>query len=168
MENMAPTPAQAPAMVEAMLRSFLTPQTVNSFTLPARPGVQQVLDSMRGPNGQLDLTRPAFRLLAIVNRLDLHDSDGVSATTAGEGRFVFGFAPFGQTLQATLIIEYSIPADSPEEILDLANAWHGLRALTLGAPRVHRASLIQAIWLACCSEGHPVAVHSPQAIRASW
>ncbi len=55
MENMAPTPAQAPAMVEAMLTSFLSQQTVNSFTLPPRPGVQQVLDSMRGRNGQLDL-----------------------------------------------------------------------------------------------------------------
>ena len=138
MENMAPTPADAPAMVEAMLSSFLTQQTVNSFTLPARPGVQQVLDSMRGPNGQLDLSRPAFRLLAIVNRIDLHDSDGVSATTAGEGRFVFGFAPFGQTLQATLIIEYSIPAASPAEVLDLANAWHALRAAPLPVPGVQR------------------------------
>ncbi len=143
MENMAPTPAQAPAMVEAMLRSFLTPQTVNSFVLPPRTNMQRVLDSMRGSNGQLDLTRPAFRLLAIVNRLDLHDSDGVSATTAGEGRFVFGFAPFGQTLSATLIIEYSIPADSPEDILDLANAWHGLRALTLGTPEYNAA--LQAV-----------------------
>ena len=55
MENMAPTPADAPAMVEAMLSSFLTQQTVNSFTLPPRSGVQQVLDSMRGPDGKLDL-----------------------------------------------------------------------------------------------------------------
>src|SRR6185503_2690756 len=34
MENMAPTPADAPAMVEGMLRTFLSQQTVNSFTLP--------------------------------------------------------------------------------------------------------------------------------------
>ena len=73
MENMAPTPADAPAMVEAMLSSFLSQQTVNSFTLPPRSGVQQVLDSMRGPDGKLDLSRQAFRLLAIVNRIDLND-----------------------------------------------------------------------------------------------
>ena len=114
MENMAPTPADAPAMVEAMLSSFLSQQTVNSFTLPPRFGVQQVLDSMRGPDGKLDLSRAPFRLLAIVNRIDLNDVHDVSATTAGEGRFVFGFAPFGQTLQATLIIEYSIPAASQD------------------------------------------------------
>jgi hypothetical protein len=126
MENMAPTPADAPAMVEAMLSTFLSQQTVNSFTLPARSGVRDVLDSMRGPDGKLDLSRQAFRLLAIANRIDLNDA---SASTAGEGRFVFGFAPFGQTLQATLIIEYNIPAGSQADIVDLANAWHALRAL---------------------------------------
>jgi hypothetical protein len=126
MEKMAPTPEDAPAMVEGMLTSFLTQQTVNGFTLPARPGIQQVLDSMRGPDGKLDLSRQAFRLLAIANRIDLNDA---STGTAGEGRFVFGFAPFGSTLSATLIIEYGIPAGSQAEIVDLAKAWHALRAL---------------------------------------
>jgi hypothetical protein len=126
---MAPTPADAPAMVEGMLSSFLTQQTVNGFTLQTRPGVQEVLDSMRGPDGKLDLSQPAFRLLAIVNRIDLNDGAATPVTTAGEGRFVFGFSPFGQTLSATLIIEYNIPAASPDEIVDLANAWHALRAL---------------------------------------
>ena len=140
MENMAPTPADAPAMVEAMLTSFLSQQTVNSFTLPARAGVQRVLDSMRGPDGKLDLSRQAFRLLAIVNRIDLND---VSASTAGEGRFVFGFAPFGQTLQATLIIEYNIPAGSQAEIVELANAWHALRALPFPSEEYNAA--LQAV-----------------------
>jgi hypothetical protein len=126
MENMAPTPDAAPAMVEAMFTSFLSDQTVNGFTLPARLGAKQVLDSMRGRDGKLDLSRQAFRLLAIVNRIDLNDA---TASTAGEGRFVFGFAPFGQVLSATLIIEYNIPAASQAEIIDLANAWHALRAL---------------------------------------
>ena len=126
MENMAPTPEQAPAMVEAMLSSFLRQQTVNGFTIPPRSGAQQILDSMRGPDGRIDLSRPAFRLLAIVNRIDLHD---LPANTAGEGRFVFGFAPFGQTLQATLILEYNIPATTQADITDLANAWHALTTL---------------------------------------
>jgi len=91
---------------------------------------------MRGPDGKLDLSQQAFRLLAIANRIDLND---VSAGTAGEGRFVFGFAPFGQTLSATLIIEYNIPATSKSDVLDLANAWHGLRALTVGTPEFNAA-----------------------------
>ena len=140
MEAMAPTPADAPAMVEAMLSSFLTEQRVNSFVLPTRFGAQQVLDSLRGPDGKLDLSREAFRLLAIVNRIDLND---VSASTAGEGRFVFGFAPFGQTLSATLIIEYSIPAGSQADVLALANAWHALRALPFPSEQYNAA--LQAV-----------------------
>jgi hypothetical protein len=139
MTDMAPTPDAAPAFVEQMLTTFLSQQTVNTFTLPPRGGVQQVLDSMRGPDGKLDLTRPAFRLLAIANRIDLNDATDVSATTAGEGRFVFGFAPFGQTLQATLIIEYNIPATSKQDVVDLANAWHALRAMTVDSPGFNAA-----------------------------
>jgi hypothetical protein len=141
MENMAPTPADAPAMVEAMLSSFLTTQTVNSFTLPPRAGMQQVLSAMRGADGKLDLNgQQAFRLLAIVNRIDLND---VSAGTAGEGRFVFGFAPFGSTLQATLIVEYNIPATSQAEVLALANAWHALRQLPF--PSAEYNAALQAV-----------------------
>jgi hypothetical protein len=140
MEEMAPTPADAPAMVEAMLSSFLTDQTVNSFFLPSRFGAQQVLDAMRGPDGKLDLSQQAFRLLAIVNRIDLND---VTANTAGEGRFVFGFAPFGGTLGATLIIEYNIPASSQADIVNLANAWHALRALPFPSEEYNAA--LQAV-----------------------
>jgi hypothetical protein len=136
MENMAPTPEAAPAMVEAMLSSFLTQQTVNGFSLQPRAGAQQVLDSMRGSDGKIDLSRQAFRLLAIINRIDLND---VSAGTAGEGRFVFGFAPFGQTLQATLILEYNIPAASQAEIANLANLWHALRALPFPSEQYNAA-----------------------------
>jgi hypothetical protein len=143
MENMAPTPADAPAMVEAMLTSFLSQQTINGFTLPPRNGVQQVLDSMRGPDGKLDLSQQAFRLLAIVNRIDLNDATPSTATTAGEGRFVFGFAPGGSTLQATLIIEYNIPAASPADVLDLAKAWHALRQLTIPSEEYNAA--LQAV-----------------------
>jgi len=140
MQDMAPTPAAAPAMVETMLSSFLTQQTVNGFVLPPRQGAQQVLDSLRGPDGKLDLSRQAFRLLAIVNRIDLND---VSATTAGEGRFVFGFAPFGQTISATLIFEYAIPASSKAEIVELGQAWHALRALPFPSPEYNAA--LQAV-----------------------
>ena len=141
MTDMAPTPDAAPAMVEAMLSSFLTQQAVNTFPLPPRLGVQQVLSSLRGPDGKLDLSRPAFRLLAIANRIDLNDA---SAFTAGEGRFVFGFAPFGLPLQATLIIEYNIPAPAQQaDIVDLANAWHALRALPFPSEQYNAA--LQAV-----------------------
>jgi hypothetical protein len=147
MENMAPTPAEAPAMVEGLLNSFLTTQTVNGFTLPPRTGVQNILNTLRGPNGQLDLSRSsaAFRLLAIVNRIDLNDINGDSATTAGEGRFVFGFTPFGGFTNATLIIEYSIPASSKDEVVALANAWHALRDSSIPFPSEQYNAALQAV-----------------------
>src|SRR6185436_2660668 len=95
--------------------------------------------------GQLDLTRPAFRLLAIVNRIVLNDINGDSATTAGEGRFVFGFTPFGGFTNATLIIEYSIPASSKAEIVNLANAWHALRDSAMPFPSEQYNAALQAV-----------------------
>ncbi|MBV9950252.1 MAG: LamG domain-containing protein, partial [Myxococcales bacterium] len=45
MREMAPTPAQAPAMVLQLLEHWLTNQTVNGFTVPARTRMQgQVID----------------------------------------------------------------------------------------------------------------------------
>ncbi|MDB4987985.1 MAG: hypothetical protein JWN04_3163, partial [Myxococcaceae bacterium] len=129
MQQLAPTPAQAPAMVEQMLRTWLSDQTVNTFTIPQRSPMQQlVLDSWpRSSDGSLDLTRAPLRLNAIVNRLDLRD---LSKAQAGEGRFVFGVLdPSGFPLQFTMILEYRLPASSTDEVVAWANQWHALAAL---------------------------------------
>jgi len=130
-ENMATTPEAAPAMVEAMLSSMVTDQTINGFTIAGRPGVQGIiLDSWpRTPGGALDLTRPPLRLQAIVNRFDLRN---LSRGDAGEGRFVFAFESGGFPLQATLIFEYKLPAASDAEVLDWANSFHSLGSLAFG------------------------------------
>lgn len=141
MENMAPTPAQAPAMVEQMLRTWLADQTVNGQVIPARPAMQDlVLSSFpRTENGELDLGRAPVRLLAIVNRIDLRD---LSKGDAGEGRFVFGVLdPNGRQTQFTLIFEYKVPASTPQDIIDSANRWHALGTV---APAGYNAAL-QAI-----------------------
>jgi hypothetical protein len=84
-----------------------------------------VLDNFpRLPDGSLDLDRAPLRLLAIVNRLDLRN---LAAGNAGEGRFVFGvLGPFGSVQQFTVILEYKLPAQTEQDVLDWANAWHGL------------------------------------------
>jgi hypothetical protein len=146
MEEMAPTAADAPAMVEDLIRSFLSPQTVNGFTVPPRQNMQfLVLDAWpRTPDGKLDLANAPLQLQAIVNRFDLRN---LANGDAGEGRFVFAFqrpfAPPGVPLQATLIFEYKLPASTPEEILGWANDWHALGALTVGSPEYNTA--LQAI-----------------------
>jgi hypothetical protein len=132
-ESMAPTPADAPAMVEAMLNRFVTPQTVNSFAVAARPGMQSlILDQWpRTGDGKLDLGRAPMRLLAIVNRFDLRD---LAHGDAGEGRFVFAFvSPNGNSaLSATMIFEYKLPAATDQDVRDWAQAFHALGARPFG------------------------------------
>jgi hypothetical protein len=144
MEEMAPTAADAPAMVENVISSFLTNQTVNGFTTPPRPNFQFLLDAWpRTPDGKLDLAQAPLKLNAIVNRFDLRN---LANGDAGEGRFVFAFQnPFDPQfpLQATLILEYKLPASTPEEILAWANAWHNLGAMDTGSPAYNEA--LQAI-----------------------
>ena len=75
MENMAASVDDAPAMAEAMLKSFTTEQTINGFTVAPRPGMQtQILRNWpRTPDGKLDLARAPLHLQAIVNRFDLRN-----------------------------------------------------------------------------------------------
>jgi hypothetical protein len=129
-ENMAPTPEDAPAMVEAVIGSFIAPQTVNGFTVEARPGMASFLDSWpRTQDGALDLARAPLQLQAIVNRFDLRN---LAAGDAGEGRFVFAFMESGFPLQATLIIEYKLPAASEADVFGWAEAFHALGELPFG------------------------------------
>ena len=143
MENLAPSASAAPAMVEAMLGTWLTDQTVNSFVIPARPAMNDlVLSSFpRRADGQLDLTKAPVRLLAIVNRIDLRD---VASGNAGEGRFVFGVLDqFGNQQQFTMIFEFKLPATTAQDVLDWANRWHALD--TLPFPSAAYNTALQAI-----------------------
>src|SRR5262249_6011434 len=129
-ENMAPTPADAPAMVESMLRTFTTTQTINGFTVGPRPRIESlILDAWpRTPDGALDLTRAPLRLQAIVNRFDLRN---LANGDAGEGRFVFNFLANGFfPLQANVIFEYKLPAATEADVLAWAQAFHALGALS--------------------------------------
>jgi len=136
MENIAATPGDAPAMVEAMMTSFTVDQTIDGFRVAARPGLRpQVLDHWpRTPDGALDLAHAPVRLQAIVNRVDLRN---LANGDAGEGRFVFSFEstafPDG-TLDALLIFEYKLPATREQDVLDWALAFHALGALPVGEP----------------------------------
>jgi hypothetical protein len=129
MEALAPTPAQAPALVEQLFDHWLTAQTVNGFTVAARPAIQSLLLDIwpRTPDGGLDLSQSPLTLQAIVNRIDLRN---LSAGSAGEGRFVFAVNDaFGNPQQFTVILEYNLPAETQADVLGWANAWHALGSL---------------------------------------
>ncbi|WP_224245987.1 hypothetical protein [Hyalangium gracile] len=123
-------------LVRQWLRTWNTTQRVNGLTLPARPQMQsQVLAAWEarsgGPDRPLDFSKAPFRLLAIVNRMDLRNP-GVQA---GEGRFVFGVLDAaGNPLEFTVILEYALPGGTPEAIQGWARDWHELGQLGLGHP----------------------------------
>jgi hypothetical protein len=126
MRDLAPTPADAPALVEKLFQTWLTDQTVNGFTIPARTDIQRVVlgNFPRLPDGSLDLDRAPLRLQAIVNRMDLRN---LAEGNAGEGRFVFGvIGPFGSVEQFTVIFEYKLPAATEADVQEWANLWHDL------------------------------------------
>jgi hypothetical protein len=121
-------------MVEAMLGTFTTVQTINGFAIASRPGMQPaVLASWpRTADGALDLAQAPLLLQAIVNRFDLRNLD---AGDAGEGRFVFAFTnPSNRSvpLLATMMLEYKLPAASDSDVLGWAQSFHALGALPFG------------------------------------
>ncbi|AUX40415.1 hypothetical protein SOCE26_018160 [Sorangium cellulosum] len=138
MEDMAPTPADAPAMVEQVFSAWLTDQVVNGFTVPARPTIQQVVfdEWPRSPDGSLDLRQAPLMLLGIVNRIDVRN---LAEGHAGEGRFVFGVFSQGFAQLFTLILEYKLPASTEADVLDWANDWHALGSLPFPSEQYNAA-----------------------------
>ena len=153
MKNMlpaaVPTNAELDAFTRAWLGNWLTAQTINGFVVPARTAMASIIDNWPKIPGtaQLDLDKAPFRLLAIVNRMDLRN--GTGAKQAGEGRFVFALLDSsGQAATSNpsqwptfprpfvAILEYNLPvvAGSDAVIHDVAwwaERWHELGALAL-------------------------------------
>jgi hypothetical protein len=129
MEQVAPTPDRAPALVEALLGTWLADQDVNGFTVRARPEIAPLLldEWPRDAGGRLDLARAPLRLLAIVNRMDLRS---LARGIAGQGRFVFGVVdPAGEPTPFTMILEYRLRATTERDLLEWARSWHELGEL---------------------------------------
>jgi Concanavalin A-like lectin/glucanases superfamily len=128
-EEAAPTPAEAPAMVEDMLRSLTAPPQVAGTAGPPRSGMRRQLDAWpRTADGRLDLARAPLQLQAIVNRIDLRD---LTRGDAGQASFVFAFIEDGFQLPATLMLEYRLPAASEADVLGWAEAFHALGGIAL-------------------------------------
>ena len=125
MREMAPTPEAAPAMTLALFQHWLTDQTVNGFTVSARPAMQQqVLDIWpKLADGSLDLDQSPLTLQAIVNRIDTRN---LAEGSAGEGRLVFGVNGGFNFQNFTIIVEYNLVAQTQQDVLDWANRWHAL------------------------------------------
>lgn len=118
--------------VRRWLAQWETSRTVNGFRVPARRNITSLLINPwpKLADGRLDLTKAPFRLLAITFRGDLRD---LSASIAGEGRFIFGaLDQDGEQLPFTVIFEYRLPATSEEAILATAESFAELSSLDFG------------------------------------
>jgi hypothetical protein len=126
------------------LETWLAPQTINGDLVDARPAmasevIQPWLQASGGERLNLDIA--PFRLLAIVNRVDLrrtatsaggyNGGGGTQPVDAGELRFVFGVVtPPGwsnnrtcELQRFTTILEYGVPREGCFEARDWARSW---------------------------------------------
>jgi hypothetical protein len=105
MSQMAPAGTDVADFAAAWLSQFEIPNgTVNGFPLDVRftQSVRNVWPTTA--NGKLDMALAPFKLISIVNRMDLH------ASSNGEGRFVYALVDQnGFAMSMTVIFEYGLP-----------------------------------------------------------
>jgi hypothetical protein len=113
------------------LGQYRSTQTVNDQTVPPRD-VDQIWKGWEGTTW--DLRRVPFRLLAIINRIDLLRSPLLAGENAGEVRFVFGAVDISEgancmPLSFTVILEYGVRKSSCAELQRWAQSWVDLAKL---------------------------------------
>ncbi|HEX8113192.1 MAG TPA: hypothetical protein VF516_35925, partial [Kofleriaceae bacterium] len=152
MANQPLTGINPSTFVMQWLQTWQASQTINTFNVPARPNIAtQIINPWLTASGgvSLDLGIAPFRLLAIVNRLDLRTGSGSyggSTGNAGELRFVFGAVKPGRTCQLlpfTVILEYGVPIQGCLPVKSWAQQWVNLSSLALGSATYNAA--LQAI-----------------------
>ena len=134
------------------LNHWESDQLVNGQTSPARPAItEQIIDPWLAASGgkRLNLDIAPFKLLAIVNRMDLRVHDENSVSTGGEGRFIFGVLKAdGSPLPPiagpatggfTVIFEYELAAKDMAQLNRWARNWHELKRYELGSFGYNRA-----------------------------
>jgi hypothetical protein len=77
---------------------------------------------------RLDLARAPFRLIALVNRLDLGQDDGACGRDGGQLRFIYTAVDpqTGAALPFTVIFEYQVSLPVGQDRRSLARAWREL------------------------------------------
>lgn len=149
MANQAFTGIDPAVFTENWLQSWNVNHTINTFPVPARTNIGAVvLNSWPRIGGKLDLNRAPFRLLAIVNRVDLRGNQTYGGGAAGEGRLVFGVvnrnsAGGCSTTRFTVIFEYGVPISGCTNVKNYAQQWVNLGNIALGSAAFNPA--LQAI-----------------------
>lgn len=147
MANQPLTGVTPPAFTRRWLRHWEVPQPINGWVVPARPAIlPRIINPWPLVGGQLDLARSPFKLVAIVNRLDLGAGSapaGYGGSGGGELRFVFAavdrsgggcfVSPF------LVIFEYEVPKSTCPDVKAWAQAWANLSTMVLGSAAYNAA-----------------------------
>lgn len=141
--------------VEEWFKQFAQPTVVeNGIVVAPRPNLHQtIIDRWHqvSPGNHLDMRLAPFRLLAIVNRVDLRSEGSYSDSLAGEGRFIFGMLNINPSipdpsqwfaLRGTLILEYELPATKCDDAIKWGHMWRDLSDIPFG-PSYNKA--LQAV-----------------------
>ena len=138
MANTAVTGVTTQQFIHNWLLNWMSNQTVNGFTINARPNIKSFFPGWDGVNAStLNVDRLPFRLLAITNRMDLAKVKTYGGD-AGEIRFVFGLesgvgassctSPGPSPM--TVIFEYRDNTQGRcSNLKSLANQWIALSSL---------------------------------------
>jgi hypothetical protein len=157
MTNMANTPVTGiplATFINNWLLNWMSAQTVNAFTIPPRTTIRNFFPGWDGATpGTLDVNHLPFRLLAIVNRMDLAGATlyGTPANPRkSETRFVFGLVDqsspsctvpgtTGAARRMTVIFEYGDPVSTCTDLQTRAKAWIALSGIALGTAAFNTA-----------------------------
>jgi hypothetical protein len=134
------------------LDEWVTNRSINGWTVLARgqmnPDVIATWPTLTGTT-TLDLSKAPFRLVAIVNRIDLAQNLIYGAGSGGEARFVFQLVtpPAGpgtgphrcRPLDFTVIFEYRIGKSSCTQLHDWAKQWLDLAKQPFPSPAYNSA-----------------------------
>ena len=134
MEQMTPAGVDPADFVANWIQGFrASAGPVNGFAVLDRsvndPNNGLTSDSVwpKRADGKLDLSKAPFKLLAIVNRTDLHEIGD------GEGRLIFGMNQNGSGQSFTVIFEYRLPTKDAAGVaisrLSWINQFHALGGL---------------------------------------
>jgi hypothetical protein len=136
--------------VRRWLAHWEADQTINGCRARPRPRVKEMITDLWprvAGTDEMDLARAPFRLLAIVNRVDLRNNlllgaERIGGGGAGEARFVFCATDpsFHDVPRPFLVIfEYAIKKNDFEAVYDWARQWYDLRKLKPGSPEYNEA-----------------------------
>ena len=121
------------------LNNWISPQAVNGLLIPPRTGITDYFPGWDEHDAStLDVDKLPFRLLSVMNRLDLAKVSYASSS-GGETRFVFGLlnpltcTPATGINQMTVIFEYGDTANQCSTIKNRAQQWLALDSLPLGS-----------------------------------